>query len=184
MYIALLPLKGGTGYATRGFAYDFALKNWTIIDFPFAVSAAAYLPQVTAALAQAYATLVAGSIDGTVRRLFASDPDWDGTAINWSVQLPDFGTPGSPLYARRLNCRITADGGGATPALTAVSFSGVRRSGASFTRALNTPPSILGTMDIGEIVLSGAVTIKGTGQVLIEGSDLQTSEKPMSRVGL
>jgi hypothetical protein len=119
-----------------------------------------------------------------MRRIFAGDPDWDGIPIVWNSQLPDWGFPGTALYLRRCNIFITPDGGGATPKLTKVIFNGVRRSSKFFTRALNTPNSITGSMDIGEVVLSGNISITGQGQVLIEGSDAQTSEKPTGRTGL
>lgn len=183
MYIFFAPLVGGTGFATRGFGYDFGLKQWFVIDLPWAIGAAAFLPQAVTAVASGYQSIVGGSNDGSVRRIFAGDPDWDGTPINGSMQMPDFGYPGTPVYIRRLNVRITADGGGAAPAITSATFAGTRRSGARFKRALNTPPSILGSLDVGETVLSGAVTISTRGQVLIEGSDAQTSDKPMARVG-
>lgn len=183
MYIFFAPLAGGTGFATRGFGYDFGLKQWFVIDLPWAIGAAAFLPQAVSAVAAGYQSIVGGSNDGSVRRMFAGDPDWDGTPINGSMRMPDFGYPGTPVYIRRLNVRITADGGGAAPAITAATFAGVRRSGASFSRTLNTPPSILGSLDVGETVLSGAVTISTRGQVLIEGSDAQTSDKPMARIG-
>jgi hypothetical protein len=39
-------------------------------------------------------------------------------------------------------------------------------------------------MGVGETVLSGKVAIRGTGQVRIDGTDAQTSEKPTARVGV
>jgi len=183
LYMFFAPLQGGTGYATRGFGYDFGMKQWFIVDLPFAISSAAFFPQAAVATVTALRSLVAGSNDGAVRRVFAADPDWDGTAIRWNQTLPDFGMPGTPIYIRRLNMRITADGGGATPKLTAVSFTGTRRSGQVFTRPLNTPSGIFGSMDVGEIVVSGAISVAGQGQVLIEGSDAQTSDKQTGRVG-
>ena len=173
----------GPNYPTRAFGYDFGLKQWFVMDLPFPVSAAAFLPQAVAAVARQYQSVIGGAADGTVRRILFGDPDWDGTSIISSMQMPDFGYPGTPVYIRRLNVRITADGGGATPAITAATFSGVRRSGRGFSRPLNTPASILGSLDVGETVLSGAVSITVRGQVLIEGSDAQTSDKPTGRVG-
>ena len=183
-YMFFAPLVGGSGSATRGFGYDFGLKQWFVVDLPFPITAGAFLPQSVVAIADAYQSLIAGANDGAVRRIFAADPDWDGAPIVWSMQLPDFGFPGTPVYVRRVNPYITAQGGGATPSLTNVSFSGTRRSSHRFTRPLNTPVSILASLDVGEIVLSGNITITGKGQVLIEGSDAQTSDKPTGRVGL
>jgi hypothetical protein len=87
---------------------------------------------------------------------------------------------------RRLNAFITPDGVGnsAKPTLTSVFFNGIRRSSQAFGRFLNLPRSLLGSADVGETVLSGNVSFVGTGQVLIEGSDAQVSDKPTARVGL
>jgi hypothetical protein len=184
MYVFFAPVVGFSGFVTRMFGYDFGLKQWWTGLLPFAVSAAAFLPQSVVAIAAKYQSLVGGAQDGVVRRMMAGDADWDGVPIHWSVQLPDWGFPGTPTYVRRCNALITADGGGAAPALTAVSFQGIRRSSQQFSRPLNLPISILGSMDVGEVVLNGNLTVKGVGQVLIEGSDAQTSDKPTARVGL
>lgn len=184
MYIFFAPLVGNSGYVTRGFGYDFGLKQWFVMDFPFAVSSAAFFPQAVVALAKQYQSLVGGATDGVVRRIFAADPDWDGTPVTWKVQLPDWGFLGTPVYVRRVNPYITADGGGATPSLTSVVLQATRRSSHRFRRPLNLPKSILGSMDVGEVVLSANVTIAGQGQILLEGTDAQTSDKPTARVGL
>ena len=184
MYVFVAPLVGSDGAVTRGFGYDFGLKQWFIEDYPFPISAAAFLPKAIVALNAGYQSLIGGAVDGAMRRVFFGDPDWDGVPIKISMQLPDWGFPGTPVYVRRVNVRITADGGGAAPKLTAVTFQGVRRSSKYFQRPLNVPSSILGSMDVGEIVLSGSVTIAGQGQMLIEGSDAQTSDKPTGRIGM
>ncbi len=183
-YMFFAPLVGGDGKVTRGFGYDFGLKQWFIMDLPFPITAAGFLPQAVVALSAGYQSVIGGANDGTVRRIFAGDPDWDGTPIQWSTRLPDWGFPGTPTYVRRCNLFITADGGGAAPKLTKVLFSGTRRSSQGFSRAANIPSSILGSIDIGETVLSGGLAIEGQGQVLLEGSDAQTSEKPTGRTGL
>jgi hypothetical protein len=169
---------------TRGFGYDFGLKQWFIMDLPYPIGAAAFLPQAAAALQVGYQSVIAGENDGTVRRIFAGDPDWDGTPVVWNTQLPDWGFPGTGVYVRRCNVYITADGGGATPKFTSIKFAGTRRSSKRFVRSTNVPISILGSIDIGETVLSGNLAITGQGQVLIEGSDAQTSDKPTGRTGL
>jgi hypothetical protein len=153
------------------------------MDLPFAVTSAAFFPQAVVALSRGYQSLVGGAMDGCVRRLFFADIDWDGIPVEWTVQMPDWGFPGTPTYVRRLNPFITGDGGGVAK-LVSVFFEGIRRSSQSFGRFLNLPKSLLGSMDVGETVLSGNVTIRGQGQVLIEGTDAQTSEKPTARVGL
>lgn len=184
MYVFYAPLQGGSGYVTRGFGYDFGLKQWFVIDLPFAISSATFLPQSVVAIAAAYQSLIGGASDGTVRRVFAADPDWDGIPVDAMLQLPDWGFPGTPTFIRRCNARLTADGGGATPFIRSVTFQGVRRSGQAFSRPLNTPISLISSMDVGETVLSGNITLRTRGQILLEGSDAQTSEKPTARVGL
>ena len=186
MYIFFAPLVGNNGAVTRGFGYDFGLKQWFTMDFPFAVTSAAFFPQAVRALVAGYQSLVGGASEGTVRRLFKGDPDWDGIPIEWIVRLPDWGFSGTPTYVRRLNPLITADGGGTAAAakLLSVFFQGIRRSSQAFGRFLNLPKSLLGSMDVGETVITGNIEIRGQGQVLIEGTDAQTSEKPTARVGL
>ena len=184
MYVFFAPLVGGSGHVTRGFGYDFGLKQWFVMDIPFPITAAEFLPQAVAALTQGYQSLIAGLNDGALRRVFAGDVDFDGAAIAWKAQLPDISYGTTPVYARRANAFITADGGGSGQALTQISFTGTRRSGQTFTRNLNLPASLISTMDIGEVILSGQLTVAGQGQVLIEGSAIQSSEKPMSRVGI
>ena len=184
MYVFYAPLVGGSGNVTRAFGYDFGLKQWFVIDLPFAISAATFLPQSVVAIAAAYQSLAAGANDGTVRRFFAADPDWDGVPVDSSVQLPDWGFPGTPTFVRRCNAYIKTSGGGATPFIRSVTFQGVRRSGVAFSRPLNTPISLISSMDVGETVLSGNITLNIRGQVLLEGTDAQTSEKPTGRVGL
>ncbi len=183
LYMFFAPLVGHGGAVTRGFGYDFGLKQWFTMDLPFAITSAGFFPQAVRALAAGYQSLVGGASEGAVRRLFKGDPDWDGIPIEWTIRLPDWGFPGTPTYVRRVNPLITADGGGAVAKLLSVFFQGIRRSGQAFGRFLNLPKSLLGSMDVGETVITGNVEIRGQGQVLIEGTDVQTSEKPTARVG-
>jgi len=181
MYIAFLPILGGTGYATRGFIYDFSLKQWTIMDLPFAVGAATYEPQSVVSGHLGLRSLIGGSGDGAVRRIFAADPDWDGTAITWSFRTPELGNPGTPIYLRRANLRIVLDSG--SPSLTSVGITGILRSGATLSASLNVP-NLFGTIDIGRIVISAHLDVVGSGQIFMEGVDFHMSDKPMSLVGL
>lgn len=191
-YMFFAPLVGGSGNATRGFGYDFGLKQWFVMDFPellIEVTAAAFLPQSVVALSRAYQSVIGGAFDGAVRRVFSDDVDFDGVAIDWSLTLPSFGMPGTPVYIRRINPYITAQPQsspltlGTVPRLTEVTFNGVRRTSEPIVRPLNVPKSILGSIDVGETVLQAFVSIAGLGSVLIEGCDAQTSEKPTGRVG-
>ena len=186
LYMFFAPLVGNKGFVTRGFGYDFGLKQWFTMDLPWAITSAGFFPQASRALAAGFQSLVGDSSAGVVRRMFYADPDWDGTPIVWRVTMPDWGFPGTPVYVRRLNAFITPDGVGnsAKPTLTSVFFNGIRRSSQAFGRFLNLPRSLLGSADVGETVLSGNVSFVGTGQVLIEGSDAQVSDKPTARVGL
>lgn len=184
LYMFFAPLVGNGGSVTRGFGYDFGLKQWFTVDLPYAIGSAGFFPQAVVALNTAYQSLIGGVSDGTVRRIFAADPDWDGTDIVWRVTLPDWGFPGTPVYVRRLNPLITANGpAGTMPSILSAFFQGIRRSGQSFGRFLNRPRTLLASIDVGETVLNGNVTLIGQGQVLLEGTDAQTSEKPTARVG-
>ena len=182
MYICYCPTVGSNGLVLRGFAYDFDLKQWTVIDLPFPISSAAFNPQA-AFVGSQWQSIIAGLNDSATRRTFFGDPDWDGTPIISSVAFPEMGFPGSPVYVRRVNLRISADGGGATSSLVSAIFNGTRRSGQQFTRPLNRPSSLVSSLDVGEKVLSGAVALTLKGQVLIEGTEAQIDEMPTSRVG-
>lgn len=75
----------GTGGLTRLLCYDLIFKCWTIIDLPFAISV---LKQVRAPGTQPI-TVIGGFNDGTVRRIQADDPTWDGTPVQWKFRTPE-----------------------------------------------------------------------------------------------
>lgn len=180
---ALPGVRAGSGVATRGFGYDWDLKQWAVIDLPFPVSAAVFNPQASF-VATNYQSIVGGVDDGVVRSMFSGATDWDGLPIQAHITFPEMGFPGSPVYLRRVNLRATDDGlPVGTSKIMNTSFTGTRRSGLVFTRPLNTPISILSTLDVGEKVLSGAISLIIQGQVLLEGTEAQIDEMPTARVG-
>ena len=106
------PYYNQSGYypLTRILCYDLVLKAWTIVDLPFAISC---LRQVRFANQGGLPlTLCGGWDDGTLRRLFAGDVDWQDIVdpnfdevdqeVAWSVRTPEvFGKSA----ADRLSCR-------------------------------------------------------------------------------
>lgn len=95
--------SSGLGGLTRMFCYDLVLKCWTIVDLPWPISA---LKQVRAS-GVIPLSITGGFSDETIRRIHANDPDWDGTAINWSAQTAEvFGkTTDQRMFYRRLVVR-------------------------------------------------------------------------------
>jgi hypothetical protein len=88
---------------TRILCYDLVLKAWAIIDLPWPIEV---LKQVRA-ISSPPVTLTGGFDDGTVRRVQAGDPDWDGLPIDATVRSPEvFGKfSNQSLYLRRLTIR-------------------------------------------------------------------------------
>jgi hypothetical protein len=91
------------GGLTRILAYDLVLKGWTVIDLPWPVEV---VKQVRA-ISSPPVTITGGFNDGSVRRIQAGDPDWDGLPISFSVRTPEvYGkTANQPVFYRRLSIR-------------------------------------------------------------------------------
>jgi hypothetical protein len=105
-YVLAIPVMID-GYSspglTRILGYDLVLKAWTILDLPWPIQV---LKQVRA-ISSPPVTLTGGHNDGTVRRIQAHDPDWDGQPIDAFVRSPEvFGKyANQSLYLRRLTIR-------------------------------------------------------------------------------
>lgn len=75
----------GTGTLTRILCFDLITKAWTIVDLPWPISV---LTQVRAQGTEPL-TIIGNFSDGSMRRWQATDLDWDGTPISWSVRSPE-----------------------------------------------------------------------------------------------
>lgn len=91
------------GGLTRLLTYDLVLKAWTILDLPWPIMVHKQLR----ASNTIPTTITGGFNDGSVRRMQDGDPDWDGTAIQFSLRTPEvFGKyTNQSLYYRRLTLR-------------------------------------------------------------------------------
>lgn len=107
LYICVCPVAGvgPPGALSRMFVYDLVRKAWTICTFTnyFATLQLILNPSQLP-------TVLGGDIAGTgkVRRLFAQDPDDDGTPIQWTLKTrPVFsGSPMSRSYFRRMLMKV------------------------------------------------------------------------------
>lgn len=189
-YWMIVPLSGGNGANVRGFFLDRILKAWTVIDFPASLGPAIYSEGGPGAAALAVGrTMALGASDGLLREYFNGDTTWDtGAAVAWSFRTPPLGSPGVPVFYRRLNLRISA---AATQNILASSdFNSTSRSGQQFQRVVQTQgninPSLGATvsLDIGIKALGGGyLDISGSGPVTIEGLEMQLRPQPAGRIG-
>jgi hypothetical protein len=85
MYLLAIPIVGGGGIPTRVLCYDLILKAWTVVDLPWPIYG---FRQIRPEGNQPY-TVCGVTSDGSVRRIFSGDPDWDGTPITWSCRTPE-----------------------------------------------------------------------------------------------
>lgn len=105
MYCVLAPLIGQAGAMTRMFCYDLVLKVWTIIDFPSPLS---FFAGVQSRIEGTIPiTMICGTNDGTIRRIFAGDATWDGTDVSWSFKTPEvfIDAGATRLMVRRVKVR-------------------------------------------------------------------------------
>jgi hypothetical protein len=167
---AQMPLSGGL---TRMFVYHLTLKAWAVVDLPWPISALAYLPD------NPYPnyTLCGGTNDGTVRRLFAGDPDWDGTPINGMIAFPEIGNPVTAAYVKEVAINGRADRGlpcGFTGALLGwLDRDGIYHSDPLFIAGSQIPVHV--TID--KTMVSGMLVLFSTGPMAIEGMEIPSQPK-------
>lgn len=189
-YWMIVPLAGGNGTNVRGFFLDRILKAWMVMDFPASLGPAIYHEGDPVSGHSAIGNTIAlGASDGMLRQYFNGATTWDtGAAVAWSFRTPPLGSPGVPVFYRRLNLRISA---AATQNILASSdFNSTSRSGQQFQRVVQTQgninPSLGATvsLDIGIKALGGGyLDISGTGSVTIEGLEMQLRPQPAGRIG-
>lgn len=190
-YLLLCPLTGGNGTNVRGFFYDRLLGAWTIQDFPFSLGPGYFYSGDTgggAADAVLGRTMIGGFNDGNVRQFFAGDTTWDTGAVTWSFRTPPVGSPGTPIFYRRLNLRLAS--AAKQNILASAFFNSTYRSGQQFRTGVsvagNINPALGATvsLDIGVKALGGAfLDVSGTGPVTIEGLELEYVPQPSGRIG-
>jgi len=167
---AQMPLAGG---CTRIFVYHLTLKAWAVVDLPWSISALAYIPE------NPYPnfTLSGGTNDGTIRRLFAGDPDWDGTPINGMLTLPEIGNPASPAYVKEVAINGRAERGvqcGFTNAVLAwLDRDGVYHNENLFIAGSQIPVHV--TID--KTLTSCLLTLLSTGPMCVEGVEIPSQPK-------
>jgi len=171
MYVCFVPLAGSGGTLVRGFCYDITEQAWTVIDLPWQIAAAAYIPQ------NPNASLIGGANDGTIRRMFAGDQTWDGVVIQSSLRTPEIGEPVTPGFARRLVTRGQASvtGNGAKPTFATLNY--MDRDGSIQQVSLPPSPYVAGNIDIGLKLLSANADLGFQGQVILEGLEWHGSKE-------
>jgi hypothetical protein len=202
MYCCALPLVGQSGKLTRVFCYDLTMKAWMVVDVTGTQAYRAFkqirLPN------QPTTTYFADALsDGTsfnVRRWQVGDPDFDGTAIPYSIQPPEVGDPGSRAFFRRVMVRghaLTAGkmtmgaslGAAALPNDTeATAPTGPNSSAITPVNSVRQAnyvgdQDLAVSFDIGETAASGRASFSGTGRVTIEGFDWHVALKKPRPVG-
>lgn len=167
-------IANGIGGLTRLLCYDLVLKVWAVIDLPFPISV---LKQVRAPGTQPI-TVTGGFNDGSVRRLQAGDPDWDGTPITWKLRTPEvYGDSATQrVFYRALHLR-----GVGSPSSIQIrpSYSGTadtQRQPTNYQFGNNQFHAIL---DLFVTALNAHADIIGTGRVETDGTDWQV--EPMEK---
>ena len=96
----------GVGGLTRIFCYDLVLKQWAVVDLPFAISC---VKQIRSP-GTIPITVAGGASDATLRRFFAGDLLWDdGSQVQWSFRAAELFQEGgsAKMFYRRLVLRGT-----------------------------------------------------------------------------
>lgn len=180
-YVCFCPLVGTGGRLVRGFFYDIDAQAWAIIDLPFALACAAYIPQ-NQGNPLLGTTLVGAASDGTIRRMFSDDYDWDGVPIIASVRTPSWGGVTTPMYVRRANVRAQASfPGSSSAALTGAGLNKMDRDGLLESEVLPVMPTqqVAATIDVGEKLFTADLDLVFQGQVTVEGIEWHyRREKP------
>lgn len=161
------------GALTRLFVYHIVLQAWAVVDLPFAISSLAFIPQNTY---PAY-TICGGTSDGTVRRLFSGDQDWDGTPILGMFTIPEIGNPATPSYLKQI--AINGRAKFAQPCgFTSTSIQYTDRSGLITQEPLYIAPyQVPVYVNIDKTVVSGSVRFNTTGPMIIEGLEIAAQPK-------
>lgn len=165
------------GGLTRMFVYHLNLQAWAVVDLPWPIAALTYIPE------NPYPnyTLCGGQIDGTVRRLFAGDADWDGNPINASFTLPEVGNPVTPSYIREISINGRAKMGVAC-GFTGASLQWIERSGLIMQDALFAPPfQIPLYIQIDRTMVSGSLQAISQGPLIVEGIEIAMRPKPYAK---
>lgn len=163
----------GTGALTRLFVYHLILQAWAVVDLPFSISSLAFIPQNPY---PAY-TLCGGTFDGTVRRLFAGDQDWDGVPINGMFTIPEMGGAATPSYVKQISVNGRAKF--AQPCgFTGTTLQYTDRSGLIMQEPLYIAPfQVPVYVNIDKTVVSGSLRFNSTGPMIIEGMEIAIQPK-------
>ena len=174
---------------SRVFFYDTVLKAWYVLDLPWAIASGAFLTQTSFPSPP----LLGGAVDGTIRQIFNGDATWDQgptTApldIPWYFRTPGHGSTSDPMFFRRINMRARASSKNyKQPILSSASWQSKLRDGTDIKQGLltNGRGPVTQSVTVGVTALGGAqFDLGGSGQVTIEGLDVQVMPKAPSRVG-
>jgi hypothetical protein len=114
LYVCSMPTTDGL--TTRIFVYDLVMRAWMIIDY--CNSSSFYPISCMSQLRPPYqsqinaTTVLAdfGAGAASIRRFQGGDTTWDALnqPVQWSFRPPEVGEPGSRVYFRRANVRLTA----------------------------------------------------------------------------
>lgn len=163
----------GTGALTRLFVYHIVLEAWAVVDLPFAISSLAFIPQNPF---PAY-TICGGTSDGTVRRLFSGDPDWDGVPIIGNFTIPEIGNPATPSYIKQITVNGRAKWSNPC-GFTGTSMQYTDRSGLINMENLYIAPyQVPVYLNVDKTVVSGSVRFNTTGPMVIEGLEIAAQPK-------
>jgi hypothetical protein len=116
------PPRSIPGSLTRLFCYDLVLKQWTVVDLPYSISA---MKQFRVANNQPW-TALGGSYDSAVRRWQAGDEDWDVGAlatqpdvrVRWNFLDAEVHTQGATVRLFHNQQIIRGSGGPASISVT------------------------------------------------------------------
>lgn len=183
------PAGGGTVYwaasqqgagLTRMFVYHLSLQAWAVVDLPWPIATLAYIPENPFPSF----TLTGGQMDGTVRRIFAGDPDWDGTAILGSLTLPEIGNPVSPSYVKEVSVSGRAKLG-LTCGFTGATLQWINRAGLIVQESLFAAPSQIPVhVTIDRTMISGSLQLSSTGPMILEGIEIPVRPKPYTKIAI
>lgn len=173
-YLCFCPLPGTGGTLVRGFCYDILAQAWSVIDLPFQIACAAFIPEANVSLSPLgpVSALIGGANDGTIRRIFAGDQTWDGVPIQSSVESPEWGGVTTPVYIRRANVRAQASNQNLNiPSLPSAAFRKFHRDGLVTLNSVPVPPTkqVAASIGLSEKVMSASLLLDFMGQVTVEG---------------
>jgi hypothetical protein len=182
-FTAGAPVTSQNGELTRVFCYDLILKSWTVVDLPFPISV---LKQFRTP-GSIPITVMAGFLDGAIRRWQSGDTQWDAGAINanapstsvlWSFQDAEVFSESGTVNLFHNQVVIRGDGGPAAISAT-LDINGKTQSTLSAALIALGANQYEGRIRILQTAENLNLTISGSGPATVEAVSYEVQPKPV-----